>query len=278
MVDSRTETYIPSERLLIIVGNYGSGKTEVAVNLACKLNESGKCVSIADLDIVNPYFRCREARELMKKTGIRVVIPPGSQQYADLPIVVPEIKGMLKPRDNEISIFDVGGDDVGATLLSSFNEALGDSPYRLLQVINTRRPFTGTVEGCLRMKQAIERSSRLEVNGLIVNSHLIGETTIEVVLEGVDIARQIGKITETPIEFVACMSEFCESGAILELGLPILELKRIMLPPWLISGQKSDRSDDEHGDKPHPATPPAGGGERTQSVIPAGKTKPIFRP
>jgi hypothetical protein len=139
--------WIPSERLVIIVGNYGSGKTEVSVNLAVGLARSGRRVQIADLDIVNPYFRSREARVTMEACGIRVVIPPGAQAYADLPIVVPQIKAMLEPQGDDFSIFDVGGDDVGAKMLSSFVEALGARPYALLQVINARRPFTGTVEG-----------------------------------------------------------------------------------------------------------------------------------
>ncbi|MCP4601815.1 MAG: cobalamin biosynthesis protein CbiA [Proteobacteria bacterium] len=230
--------YSPSSQLVIIVGNYGSGKTEVAVNLAVKLKASGKKVSIADLDIVNPYFRCREALDTMEGFGIRVVVPRGEQHFGDLPIIMPEIKGMLRPTDGEISIFDVGGDDVGATPLSSLVEALGDQPYSLLQVINSRRPFTNTVEGCLKMKETIESSSRLKVSGLVVNSHLLDETTPEIIMEGVDIAHQVSSQAGVPIEFVAAMSDFIKSPEISDLKVPILKLERIMLPPWLLSEQK----------------------------------------
>ena len=95
IVDKNAVSWKPSERLVMIVGNYGSGKTEIAVNLALRLAAVGKKVVIADLDIVNPYFRSREAGALMEAAGIEVVIPPGEQQYADLPIVVPRIKAML---------------------------------------------------------------------------------------------------------------------------------------------------------------------------------------
>lgn len=252
--------YLPSARLVIIVGNYGSGKTEIAVNLAAALRKSGKTVHIADLDIVNPYFRCREAREMMENMGIRVVIPPGAQQYADLPIVVPEIRGMLEPQGDAVSIFDVGGDDVGATLLSSFVESLGDKPYKLLQVINSRRPFTNTLSGCVKMKESIEGASRLRVGGFIVNSHLIQETTPEVVVEGYRLAEEVSQKTGVKVEFVAVMEELANAPEIQALDAEILEIKRIMLPPWLRFGEKSDSSVEETND------------------VPAGRVRPIFRP
>ena len=119
--DPRNEHAIvgSEDRLVIVVGSYGSGKTEVCVNLAIDLARRGRKVQIADLDIVNPYFRCREARRLMERHDIRVVVPPGAQAFADLPIVLPEIRGMLRPPDGMLTIFDVGGDDVGAKVLAS---------------------------------------------------------------------------------------------------------------------------------------------------------------
>jgi hypothetical protein len=215
---SKKVEFSPKDRLIMVVGNYGSGKTEIAVNLAIALSKQGLSVSIADLDIVNPYFRCREAEELMSQHGIRVVVPPPSQTWADLPIVVPQIKGMLDPQGDQVSIFDVGGDDVGAKLLSSFVEPLGDNPYALWQVINARRPFTDTVEGCIDMQNAIQESSRLKVSGLVVNTHLMEETTPEVVVEGYRLARQVQEQTSIPVEFVAVMEEFADDPALEQLG------------------------------------------------------------
>jgi hypothetical protein len=246
--------------LVIIVGNYGSGKTEVAVNLAVSGARTGKRVQIADLDIVNPYFRSREVGELLRSLGVRVVMPLGDQQYADLPIVVPEIKGMLQPAGDDLSLFDVGGDDVGARMLSSFREALGDAPYSLLQVINSRRPFTGTIEGCLKMKDAIEAASRLRVTGLAVNSHLVDETTPAVVLEGYQLGLEVGRRSGVPVEFVTAMGDLADSPALSEITAPILRLERNMLPPWLRKSEKVDS------------------GTGADRGLPAARTKPIGRP
>jgi hypothetical protein len=252
---SKKIEFFPTDRLIMVAGNYGSGKTEVAVNLAIALVEKGFNLSIADLDIVNPYFRCREAGSLMETHGIRVVIPPASLTWADLPIVVPEIKGMLQPEENQVSLFDVGGDEVGARLLSTLVDPLGDSPYALWQVINSRRPFTDTVEGCLKMKAGIEQTSRLQITGLVVNSHLMHETTPEVILEGYQLARQVSEQSGTPIMFVTAMDDFADAPELGEVEAPILRLKRYMLPPWI-------RPEEE---------------EKTEKT-PAGRSVPIGRP
>ena len=267
----KSSIYIPTNRLIIIVGNYGSGKTEISVNLAISLAENHKKVCLADLDIVNPYFRSREAEKIMTDHSIEVVIPPGDQRFADLPIIVPRIKAMLTPADEEFSLFDVGGDDVGARMLSSLREALGDNPYCLLQVVNSRRPFTGTVEGCLKMKDMIEEASRLKVSGFIANSHLIDQTTAQVVLEGYNMTLEASRRSGIPLETVAIMENLTKDPALSEIKVPILKLTRNMLPPWsenrriehkkvLRSEQKSDSS------KLH------------SKQLPAARVKPIFRP
>ena len=111
-VDQATTRILrPGERLVMIAGNFGSGKTEVSVNFALHLAAAGHRVQIADLDLVNPYFRCREAADLMTRHAIRVVVPPGAQVWADLPIILPEIRGMLHPPDGTLTLFDVGTQD-----------------------------------------------------------------------------------------------------------------------------------------------------------------------
>jgi hypothetical protein len=223
----------PADRLVMVVGNFGSGKTEVAVNLAIGLSRTGRRVQIADLDIVNPYFRCREARQLMEEHAIRVVVPPGAQAYADLPIILPEIAGMLRPPGGTTSIFDVGGDDVGAKVLSSLQPSIPEGGYQLWQVINSRRPFTGTVEGCIAMQRAVEKASRLRVTGLIANSHLIEETTPETILEGWRLACRVSEETGLPVRCAAVMEQWASAPELEEIEAPVLMMRRYMLPPWI---------------------------------------------
>jgi hypothetical protein len=234
-------------RVIAIAGNYGSGKTEVAVNLALQLAAAGTPVQIADLDLVNPYFRCREARDLMQAHGVRVVVPPGAQIWADLPIVLPEIRGMLRPPGATVSIFDVGGDDVGARALAALRTSITDGDYELWQVVNAKRPFTDTVAGCLAMRRAIEEASRWRVTGLLVNTHLIDDTTAETVLEGWRLACAVRDDTGLPVRAVAVMDHLADAPALSAIDAPILRLRRYMLPPWLLPDVGGDVRGGPHG-------------------------------
>jgi hypothetical protein len=221
------------DRVIAIVGNYGSGKTELAVNLSLQLANTGRRVQIADLDIVNPYFRCREARLLMEAHGIRVVVPPGAQVFADLPIILPEIRGMLHPPAGAVSILDVGGDDVGARALASFRSGIAEGEYELWQVINARRPFTDSVAGCLDMRRSIEAASRWTVTGLVVNTHLIDDTTPDVVMDGWQLAAAVSAESSLPIRAVGVMGHVAAGLDAAAIDAPLLRMQRHMLPPWL---------------------------------------------
>ena len=227
------ETRLPIAPIVGFVGNYGSGKTEVAVNYAQQVVRAGHTVNIADLDIVNPYFRCREATESLEQLGIRVLIPRGANRHGDMPILLPEVKGLLS-RPDEVSILDVGGDDVGARALSHLAPDFpppGD--YRLLQVINRRRPFTDTVAGCLRMRSQIESSSRLLVSGLVANTHLIAETTAEVVEDGYRFACDVGEAAGLPVEIVVVPDWLADEVDMGLFTVPVLVIDRQMNPPWV---------------------------------------------
>ncbi len=223
----------PAERLIALVGGYGSGKTEVAVNLALHLRAHGLVVQIADLDLVNPYFRCREAREAMEAAGVRVVVPEGPLVYADLPIVTPQVAGLLAPAPGTVSILDVGGDDVGSRVLSSFRPLLREGAYELWQVVNARRPFSATVGGCLAQADAIAAASRLRITGLVSNAHLLDATDADVVLEGVALTRAVALAAGIPLRLVAALGRLADDPRVAALPEPLLRLERRMLPPWL---------------------------------------------
>ena len=158
--------------IVAVVGNYGSGKTEISINLAVNQKRTGMDVRVADLDLVNPYFRTREARGPLTEMGIDVVLPSEEYLDADLPVLSPLVAGLLR-RPSQLVILDVGGDGVGSTVLASLTEALKEKKVHVLQVVNHFRPSTDSIEGCLKMKEKIEQASRLTISGLVGNANLI---------------------------------------------------------------------------------------------------------
>jgi hypothetical protein len=230
----------PDESIVAVVGAFGSGKTEVTVNLALALAAAGRKVHLVDLDIVNPYFRSREAQRLLEAHGVHVVVPPADQAWADLPIIVPQVLGALVPGPNETTLIDVGGDDVGARALGSLRGFLskvdGRPRCELWQVVNSRRPFTSTVEGCVAMQVELERAARIPVTGLVANSHLCDETDAAVVAEGLDLALRVGEARSLPVRFVAARGALADDPCVCGRGVPVLRLERRMLPPWLRPG------------------------------------------
>lgn len=193
-------------KIKIITGHYGSGKTEFAVSLAMQLAEHAK-VALADLDIVNPYFRSRERAEVMEAKGIRVISSSlGHNTTLDLPAVSAEIRGPIADPTSEV-ILDVGGDNVGARALVGFRPDILKRGYEMFLVINSYRPQTGDVEGVLRHLEAIEYSSKLTFSGLIVNTHMIRETTAQDVLHGYALAEQVKARTGLPIRYISAIPE-----------------------------------------------------------------------
>ena len=227
-----------STRGVLLVGDYGSGKTEVAVNLALRLSETHDAVAIADLDLVNPYFRCREAQEPMERAGIRVVIPRGGHQFADLPILLPSVKGLLQDTETT-AVLDVGGDEVGSRVLAALGPALNPRHHGFWFVVNANRPFCDTPDGVLRAIAGIERAAGTRVTGLVSNTHLMDETTPTMVEQGAELADQIARRLEIKIEFISIMDTVARQMGLDAAdepalsGHPVLIMKRLMVPPWL---------------------------------------------
>ncbi len=217
--------------IVIIVGAYGSGKTEVSVNLAAFMNERGIKVRLADLDLVNPYFRTREARHILKTLGVDVVLPPVQYMQADLPILTPEVSGMLRQPEG-LTLLDVGGDDVGATVLAALADALGEKPAKVLQVINPNRPYTDSVEGCLKIKEQIEAKAKMSVTGIVGNANLMEETEVDTILDGYDFCKKVAAAAELPLEFITVPSALLTRLPKNDIQCPMLALNRQMVPPW----------------------------------------------
>ena len=217
--------------IVIIVGNYGSGKTEIAVNLAIHKRQSGVHVRIGDLDLVNPYFRTREAKAALNALGIDVVLPPAKYFHADLPILTPAIAGMIQA-PAQLTILDVGGDDVGATVLASLADKLKGKPIRMLQVVNPFRPFTHTVEGCLKIRKEIEIASKLEINGIVGNANLIDDTVADDIYSGYDFVSAYATESRLPLEFITAPESVIPELDPSRFSCPVLPILRQLVPPW----------------------------------------------
>jgi hypothetical protein len=227
--------------VVIIVGNYGSGKTEVTVNLACHHQRLGMRVQVADLDLVNPYFRVREARKTLESMGIGVVLPPEQLMQADLPVLVPQVAGLLGG-SADLAIMDVGGDDVGATVLAALQQPLGgmEGAVTMMQVINPYRPNTETVDGCLRMRQAIENKARIPVGKWIGNAHMLEETALEHFRYGHDFMRTLQDASGLAVEFITAPHDLLPLVENEQPEWPVLPVHRQLVPPWTPMLHKKD--------------------------------------
>jgi hypothetical protein len=219
------------EGIVVIVGNYGSGKSEVAINLAVHHRQAGLGVRIADLDLVNPYFRSREARQALATLGIEVVLPPRQYLQADLPVLSPVVSGLIR-RPGEIAILDAGGDNVGAMVLAALGDAFAGRACQMLQVVNPLRPATATIAGCLRIRSEIEAAARLPVTGWIGNANLIDETTAEVIRDGYAFARELARSSGLPLACITAAGELADRLDREGIECPVLTIRRQLVPPW----------------------------------------------
>lgn len=171
------------KRINIIVGHYGSGKTEFALNYVLELKKKFSKVYIVDLDIVNPYFRTADVKNMLMEQGICVIASEYACTNVDIPALPPDIIRVFNEKDAAV-VFDVGGDDDGAIALGRYKQYFEEEPYEMLFVINTFRPLTKTKEDIIDMMNAIEIVSRLKITGLVNNSNLAHLTGIDELLSG----------------------------------------------------------------------------------------------
>ncbi len=223
--------------VLLLAGHFGSGKTEIAVNLALGFANRGVEVTLVDLDVVKPYFRCRLAREDLEARGVRVVTPGGDRFYADLPIVVPEVRRAVRDGRGPHArcIVDVGGHDLGARVLGSLSDAIDRQTTDVLFVVNTSRPFAEDLPSLRRMLLAVQATARLAVTGLVANTHLLDATTPEVVRAGIRAARGLEAATGIPVRFCAVQHQLLEVlGGSDEMPdqVPVLAMERYIVAPF----------------------------------------------
>ena len=209
-----------SKRLTLFAGHYGSGKTNIAVNYALHLAREGKQVCIADLDIVNPYFRTKDSEEELRAAGITLVSPRYANSNVDLPALPAESYRLVQDR-SVYGIMDIGGDDRGAYALGRFVDAIkAEGNYRMAFVVNCHRPLTSTPEDAVEIMREIEAACGLEFTCIVNNSNLGSETTPDTVLASLDFVNRLSDLTGLHV----WMHTATESVARGLSGLPVLPM------------------------------------------------------
>ncbi len=188
-----------AKRLTLFAGHYGSGKTNIAVNYAFRLADEGKKVCIADLDIVNPYFRTKDSEQELRERGIHLVSPQYANSNVDLPALPAESYRLVQDKST-YGIMDIGGDDRGAYALGRFASAIKEEgDYRMAFVVNCYRPLTSTVEDTVEIMKEIETACGMEFNCIVNNSNLGAETTAETVIDSLQFVDELCRITGLPL-------------------------------------------------------------------------------
>ena len=194
-------------RIRIITGHYGSGKTEFAVNYVKKLRESvdGR-VAIADLDIVNVYFRSREKKEELEEKGIQVIASYLDTAVADVPAVSGAMTMPVINKEYQY-VVDLGGNDVGTLVLGRIKPLLDHAEADFFMVVNAYRPNTSTPEGIIEQMENLEYAAGLKVTGFINNTNLVRETTAECLLHGDEVLKEVTKRTGVPVKYVSYVKD-----------------------------------------------------------------------
>ncbi|MBQ4116006.1 MAG: hypothetical protein IJD37_01380 [Clostridia bacterium] len=191
------------KRVTIFSGHYGSGKTNLAVNYALMLRQMDYRVSIADLDIVNPYFRTKDSEELFAKNDIELVSLPFANTSVDLPSLPSAAYGLFDRKDRQV-IIDLGGDDRGALALGRFVPRLKeDNDYEMIFTVNFYRPLTTNVEEAYEVFKEIEYAAKLKFTKIVNNSNLGEETTADDVLRTVEMTERLAEMTNTEVMYTA---------------------------------------------------------------------------
>ena len=223
--------------VVVVAGPFGSGKTEIAVNLARRWAEAIPTY-LADLDVVTPYFRPRDIAQSLATVGVRVLAPGGAAGAFDGPVLPREMAAAIGDTDSGL-IIDVGGQPQGAGVLAHWREALQARGAKLCLVVNPRRPAGGNLGALAELARAIVERAGLPIAGIIANGNLGTRTTVADVIEGLRKARELAELLVVPVPVVCCPVELTEECLVHVGDVPVFGLTLSMRPPWEGSGLSS---------------------------------------
>ncbi|MCR5137030.1 MAG: hypothetical protein K6C12_08020 [Oscillospiraceae bacterium] len=200
------------KKMKVLIGNYGSGKSELALNFAFQAAERGERTELLDLDMVNTYFRLTERGQMTRMKEIRLVSPNFACQGIETLSLPAEVASAFA-MDWDTVIFDVGGDAVGSTALGRYHEdfmALEEGSLEVLNVVNIRRPLAGTVEKIVHLQEEMQIHSRLKITGMINNTNLATVTTPQELRDGYEMIREVSERTGVPVAYTSGKRELLE--------------------------------------------------------------------
>lgn len=219
-----------NERIIIFCGNYGSGKTEIALNTALKIRRSGEKTVLVDLDIVNPYFRSSEHKQMLEEEGVRLIAPTFAGTAVDVPALPAEVQTIFADKSERV-IIDVGGDDTGATALGRYYPYLKKESVGVYMVINARRPFSRGAEELIDMYSDIQNKGRIKIDYFINNTNMARRTTTEDIYFGRDIIRELSEKTGVSVKYISGTKDILEQIKDAEVEKYPIEI--FMRPDWL---------------------------------------------
>ena len=201
------------KRLVLFAGHYGSGKTNIAVNVAMDLKKEGKDVVIADLDIVNPYYRTKDSEAELEAAGIPLISSEYANSNVDVPALPQALYSLVDQKDR-YGVMDIGGDDRGALALGRYAPAiLEENNYEMLLVINFYRPLTKDIAGMIEVLREIELAGGIPFTGIVNNSNLGRETTPQDVIATDAFARQMAEATGLPLRMTTVWETIADEVA-----------------------------------------------------------------
>ena len=215
-------------RIKVLVGEFGSGKTELAVNLAICAQRSGMKTAVVDMDLVKPFFRTREHRQRLEAEGVTVVSPEAGLSHADLPIMPQNLTRVMFSPEYHV-VMDVGGAK-SAVVLGQLRHRLLENGCEVLMVVNTRRPFSSNAENVLTAIRTIESVSGLKVTGLVSNTNLGEETTGEHVQEGLQVVSSVSETTGLPLRWLV-VPQWLYGDVV--FPAPVFPLEPMTHYPWM---------------------------------------------
>ena len=197
------------KRITLLAGHYGSGKTNIAVNLAMQLRKTEPRVAVADLDIVNPYFRTKDSQKELEQAGIRFICSEYANSNVDIPALPQTLYAVTDDR-NLHCVLDIGGDDRGALALGRYTPTIkAEGNYEMLFVVNRSRPLTRTVADTLEVMGEIEEACQLPFTAIVNNTNLGLQTTARDVLASLDYAQALSEATGLPIKMTCAAAHLC---------------------------------------------------------------------